>query len=252
MSIFKSDHDLIDDIDLIDDDLLQDEPITFSTGDDPSDGAWPTFPSWQSVVNHVPPPSMQPMVPPTNFGWQNHSYLSQQNLQPQLHGYHGSNLPPQGYNSYCFSPSYSGVPALAESSSYPSSNFDHWQVSTHNYHQEDHPSQHAKLPSSFSTVTKNKFCKNRECTSIVTPRVDGKARSPYCSNKCQTREQNLRQGRVRPNMHSICLKNTILILSQLSVPNLPMSVMPFLETVSEDETDPQRVAMTVLEWLKHQ
>eukprot|EP00163_Fabomonas_tropica_P000122 TRINITY_DN10094_c0_g1_i1.p1 TRINITY_DN10094_c0_g1~~TRINITY_DN10094_c0_g1_i1.p1 ORF type:complete len:707 (-),score=176.30 TRINITY_DN10094_c0_g1_i1:390-2510(-) len=39
------------------------------------------------------------------------------------------------------------------------------------------------------------FCACRECTSIILDRPPNQT-SPYCSNRCQTREQNIRQGRV--------------------------------------------------------
>mmetsp|Transcript_7602 Transcript_7602/g.21607 ORF Transcript_7602/g.21607 Transcript_7602/m.21607 type:complete len:379 (-) Transcript_7602:25-1161(-) len=40
-----------------------------------------------------------------------------------------------------------------------------------------------------------KKCRNRECSARAGQ--EGKPRSPYCSKRCQAREQNMRQGRIK-------------------------------------------------------
>ncbi len=56
-------------------------------------------------------------------------------------------------------------------------------------------------------IKRGLFCCSRECCVPVT-NIDKK--SPYCSERCQTREQNLRQGRVRPNREAIKAKKGML------------------------------------------
>eukprot|EP00792_Barthelona_sp_PAP020_P004311 TRINITY_DN203_c0_g1_i1.p1 TRINITY_DN203_c0_g1~~TRINITY_DN203_c0_g1_i1.p1 ORF type:complete len:208 (-),score=34.53 TRINITY_DN203_c0_g1_i1:336-959(-) len=70
------------------------------------------------------------------------------------------------------------------------------------------------------------FCANRECYQRVIR--NDKLRSPYCSDKCQTREQNLRQGRVKPNSKEIQIKECILSLNNSFIPGLPDSALPFI------------------------
>merc|ERR1711879_505926 len=43
--------------------------------------------------------------------------------------------------------------------------------------------------------TKSEICKNRECNKASG--YSSKPNSIYCSSRCQSREQNLRQGRVK-------------------------------------------------------
>ncbi len=56
-------------------------------------------------------------------------------------------------------------------------------------------------------IKRGLFCCSRECCVPVT---NSDKKSPYCSERCQTREQNLRQGRVRPNKAAITAKKGML------------------------------------------
>jgi len=52
-----------------------------------------------------------------------------------------------------------------------------------------------KLPQSVEPKSITKKCRNRECQNMGGQ--VGKPRSIYCSKRCQSREQNLRQGRIK-------------------------------------------------------
>ncbi|KAL0248848.1 hypothetical protein GEMRC1_004082 [Eukaryota sp. GEM-RC1] len=239
-----------------------------------------TWPSWTAVSTsngHVPRQSMfhqsfDENVPTveTHFDTFDDSTIPldhepgfvNQHLFNPYQSYFGSTI--DGHdttiNSFAFSPTTAITGSQYQFGQPPQHSFMHHQH--HMMGSEAFTNRHGQtsqqnftLPTSLSQSTKNKFCKNRECFGIVN-RVDGKSRSPYCCNKCQTREQNLRQGRVRPNRSQIALKNTILILSQLAIPNLPSCIAPWIEDyfnqLPEEDPDPQKMAIAAMHWLQTQ
>ncbi|KAG9390199.1 hypothetical protein J8273_8239 [Carpediemonas membranifera] len=56
-------------------------------------------------------------------------------------------------------------------------------------------------------IKRGMFCACRECCN---PMTNPERKSPYCSSQCQTREQNLRQSRVKPNRDQIKAKRCML------------------------------------------
>eukprot|EP00792_Barthelona_sp_PAP020_P001054 TRINITY_DN11732_c0_g1_i1.p1 TRINITY_DN11732_c0_g1~~TRINITY_DN11732_c0_g1_i1.p1 ORF type:complete len:220 (+),score=34.73 TRINITY_DN11732_c0_g1_i1:255-914(+) len=85
---------------------------------------------------------------------------------------------------------------------------------------------HSHRNSSQNHNQTGEFCLNRECYQRVIR--NDKLRSPYCCDKCQTREQNLRQERVKANLKEITIKQSILKLASLFIPGLPEVALPFI------------------------
>ncbi|GIQ90925.1 hypothetical protein KIPB_013927, partial [Kipferlia bialata] len=54
-------------------------------------------------------------------------------------------------------------------------------------------------------LTRGILCMSRECCNLM---LFKPGRSPYCSKVCQVREQNMRQGRVKPRLTLIYRKSS--------------------------------------------
>ncbi|KAL0225559.1 hypothetical protein RCL1_003471 [Eukaryota sp. TZLM3-RCL] len=259
MSAYRNHLDHPQDIPLIDLDEDYAEPLLFT------DDTWPSWPGPMHDPN-FPPDQHAPQLMSAvgeNQVFPNHCYtfsgesdlLSGSEFLTPFHGFPAVNhqSPENTINTFAFSP----TTAITMQHN-PGTQLAPTQLASFGFPMEYYTTapptmighHNIEIPSTLSSTTRGKFCKNRECMHTVN-RVDGKARSPYCCNKCQTREQNLRQGRVRPNKQAIAMKNTVLILSQLNVPDLPGSILPFLEKVVDEDPDPEKLAISALDWLKY-
>jgi hypothetical protein len=93
-----------------------------------------------------------------------------------------------------------------------------------------------------NTGSSRRFCKNRECQNLAGQ--PSKPKSPYCSRKCQAREQNMRQGRIkghlkRPTLVTLLERQKQNIseddLKDLFISSTPpqLDIVPYTEALSD-------------------
>ncbi|KAL0230435.1 hypothetical protein PCE1_003995 [Barthelona sp. PCE] len=114
----------------------------------------------------------------------------------------------------------------------PKSNYISLQSTSTQINDKEPSKKIKKRKKKYMGVKRGYFCANMECWQTL---QKTRGRSPYCSPKCQSRAQNIRQKRVYANLKKMSIKTHLLDLHNMGVNSLPESAIDILLDCVDDE-----------------